>query len=366
MLFSNAYASNQRITILIDTNLYNSASVSQPAGRLSANQTLEIKEIDNSTNGIWYRVGTWLGDKWIQSSSSEAYGWLKEMNSTRTTLRAEYLEDYPNPSVTTWEKQISPQKVKVTGAIESCFVNNMGVSTCHIDWYRINTWLGEKWLYFPKFKEDIKEQTVDFDLLLTDKEDLYTLPYEASGEQIPAGKVKVVAQWKIENEVTSRNQEVIWYKIESQDGFKWLQPKNPTKTDTTKIDQIIDLPTVAKGYDSPVVSQKSIWIEPGKVNAFEKTGDWYHVKIANETKWVNPSRALLERPIGTVTTDKTIRISSKSATYSSPVYPTLNVIHPSGYFSEQDVRAFATWKSTSGEVWYLIHGFDGDAWVGPY
>lgn len=121
-------------------------------------------------------------------------------------------------------------------------------------WYRIQTWLGEKWLLKQALLEDIKEKPVSYNLKLTGQEHVYSYPFavKPSEEKIEPQVVKVVAEWD-------------------------------NRTGPTQGDQ------------------------------------WLKIELPQDNVWVNPKRALLERPVGIVKTDEKIALTKDTETFRYPL-----------------------------------------------
>ncbi|UJF32248.1 hypothetical protein [Paenibacillus hexagrammi] len=101
-------------------------------------------------------------------------------------------------------------------------------------WYKIDTWLGEQWM--PSTDgvvvlgtidsiEEIHEEPADFDMLLTREEQLYEIPGLTKASMTLAPQtVHVLSTWDTGQE-GYRFREIIWYKIQTDQGPLWVLPK---------------------------------------------------------------------------------------------------------------------------------------------
>ena len=101
------------------------------------------------------------------------------------------------------------------------------------------------------------------------------------------------------------------------------------------------------------------WLAPGTYEAFEISGEWKHIRLPQGGEvWVNPARALLERPEGIVKTNEKVELKKESTTYRYPL--TGEVAHSKGFYKPQTVQAFEKWMAPDGTAWYHFHGYGLD------
>jgi hypothetical protein len=155
----------------------------------------------------------------------------------------------------------------------------------------------------------------------------------------------------------------LWLKVQTTQGERWVVPHNPTLRDYRELqDTSVQLQSTTRYFDQPNMNMDSKnWLDPGIYEAFEVAGDWMHINTVHGKVWVNPKRALLERPIGIIQTDEKIALTSDTITFRYPL--TGELAHLQGYYAPQTVQAYEKWTSETGEVWYHFHGFGVDEWV---
>jgi hypothetical protein len=361
----------QSVAILEETPFYDSYdNPGKPAGILSAMQGLTVKEVDRewntpcSPNPKWYLVETWLGDKWIRAGEGVMNGAKYTADSTMITSAYEVaLYDRPDAGSNT-ELSLSPQKLSSTGSIRFqrmqghnalSFISGNGI------WYRIETWLGEKWILSPAILEDVKEIALDDNMRLTGAETGYPLPYMQEGkeEELPAGVVKALAKWDTTSSMGPWG--MTSYKIQLPNGeIRWFQPKNEVIHNYRPMDEELALLTETRYFDKPLTDYVINWLEPGSYKAFEASGDWVHIHTPHGDKWVNPARAHLERPVGIQKTNVYITLDQETEYTQFPIIGA--TAQPKGFYAPQKVQAFEKWEAPDGDVWYQFHGLS-DAWV---
>ncbi|SFL07297.1 hypothetical protein SAMN03159341_10371 [Paenibacillus sp. 1_12] len=158
-----------KLTLLVDTPVYDEQSTdSKPAGVISAFQSLQVTETGgseqdstNPSDGSWYLVKTWYGDKWLRSGSAVVKEKYYPVHMEVTFMGMEDLYDFPADDESNGG-QLSPQTVTTLGQL---FICNEGVpegtqpESDHCQsWYRILTYLGEKWIAPTKTIEHYENQ----------------------------------------------------------------------------------------------------------------------------------------------------------------------------------------------------------------
>lgn len=351
--------------LMEDVSIYNDhVNPGKPVGTLSAYQSVKVVTTANGNDDPqWYLVETWLGSKWIKADNRMVSGYLQEADQEITTIFVAPLYDHPDPKSLT-NLSVSPQKLIATASLPYSPLEFSDVSSFEGGsggWYRIDTWLGEKWILKPALLEDIKEKPVSYNLKLTGQEHVYSYPFavKRSEETINPQVVQVIAEW---DNRTGPTQGDVWLKIELPQGKRWVVPQNPTLRDYLEVKESITLQTNSRYFDQPnLYMDEKGSLEPGTYDAFEVSGDWVHIHTAQGKVWVNPKRALLERPVCIVKTDEKIALTKDTKTFKYPL--TSEPAHLSGYYAPQTVQAFEKWTSETGDVWYHFHGTGLDEWV---
>ncbi|TXK77357.1 hypothetical protein [Paenibacillus sp. N3.4] len=337
------------ITVVKDTPFYAHAAEEAPTGVLGYFQTLKVKEILVDSTTIWYKVDTWLGEQWIPKIAGTVIeGEIDSVDVTMHTLRIEAIRD--TPLLDGWQTPfISPQEIYITGRYH--------------DWYRIQSADGmPKWLDAPLLLEEIHEEPADFDMLLTRKEQLYETPYlKKAPIALAPQTVHVLATWDTGKD-GYRFHEIVWYKIQTDQGPRWVLPTDE-RVDVKPVQESITLPTGGYSSSAPETENDLNWLDPGTVlTASARWNDWFQVQIGSTgMAWVNPGLSLKKRPLGTVASNELLHLTEDTAVYR---YPSPDAIaHPKGYYSPQQVKSIAMWSGDDMLNWYLFHGFDGDLWV---
>ncbi|MFD0589481.1 hypothetical protein ACFQZE_15950 [Paenibacillus sp. GCM10027627] len=357
-----------QVVVIAKTELYHDTSgKGKPAGAVAPFQTLQVVGVDNENDWSaplkWLKVKTWLGDKWIKSSNIVINGQFKVTNRQVTSVYEVQLYDKPdlNTNINKW---VSPQKLRVTGQIAygpSSFGSAAGFLNSYGTWFRISTWLGDKWIHNPSLLEDVVETPVSYTIKLTGEENTYPFPYivESKAQKIMPQAVRVLATWETGFGPSS----ALWYKVKLEDGIRWVYPSSPIIPDYSVVNERIVLPTDTRYFSSPQLSlDEQNWLAPGSYEAFEISGEWRHIRLPQGGEaWVNPARALLERPEGIVETEDKVALTKESTTYRYPL--TGEVAHAKGFYKPQTVQAFEKWTAPDGTVWYHFHGYGIDEWV---
>lgn len=93
-------------------------------------------------------------------------------------------------------------------------------------------------------------------------------------------------------------------------------------------------------------------VSPQRVSAFEKKGDWFHIKTWYGDAWIKGGHHVL---VGAVTAvNKTVNLTQQTNFYS---YPTAGS-KPVGTLAPQPITAFEEWNG-----WYHVKTWMGDMWV---
>jgi hypothetical protein len=141
-----------QLYLLQDTVIYNNHDVNpgKPVGVISANQSVNVVGLDKDLNdrdpAEWYLVETWLGDKWLKADTLMVNGTLQKADKEISTVYNAALYEHPDPKFIT-NLSISPQKLHSTASISygpMHFDDTFGAAAGSGIWYRIDTWLGER------------------------------------------------------------------------------------------------------------------------------------------------------------------------------------------------------------------------------
>ncbi|MCQ6276859.1 SpoIID/LytB domain-containing protein [Bacillus sp. V3B] len=175
-----------KLTLLNRTNLYSSANTAYYIGSSLSPQTVTAVE----TKGEWFKIKTWLGEKWIKP---ERYSMAVAKKITVTSR----MNLYNNPSTEKAVNSIAPQTVNVIAEIP-----NTG-------WYQIKTWIGPKWI-----KQDVPKQPVNQSITLKTRTDLYHNPDlgDKPFSSLSPQTVKTI------NKLGNTG----WYEIKTWVGPKWI------------------------------------------------------------------------------------------------------------------------------------------------
>lgn len=185
---------SKKVTLMENTPMYNNVKDTKSISTLGL-QTVTVKAQLKGTN--WYKINSWLGDKWIYSDHL-IEGETQKLSTTLTVFDNASLYNVPF-SNTTKVSTIGPQKVQV---VEKW--NN---------WYKIKTWLGDKWI-IPTYKVEGTIKSISSTLYLTNVTTLHDAPFEdkATTLALSPQSVKATEEWNG------------WYKINTWLGPKWIQP----------------------------------------------------------------------------------------------------------------------------------------------
>ncbi|SFL80296.1 hypothetical protein SAMN03159341_11016 [Paenibacillus sp. 1_12] len=362
----------QYITILAETELYedykNPKEASASLGPLQSVKVVDVDaewRQDEPVDVVWYLIETtWLGNMWVHADERVMNGLLQEEERSITTIFETPLYDQPNtrPSGLT----LSPQKLKSDSSITYSQLrgtNAMSFLGGGGSWYRIHTWLGDKWLLKPTLVEDILETPISFDMKLETAETAYPYPYhiEAAAEPLLSQTLRIEATWDTHGFLGPSGE--LWYKFHLPQGERWVAPQNKATISYKPIQETVKLSVQTRYFEKPTLDYSMIfWLEPGEYEAFEASGaQWKHVMTPTGDKWVNPERALLERPIEIAPTDEDILLTLEDQTFDHPIEE--KTAHAKGFYGPQTVHAFEKWDVGPSGVWYHFIGLSGNEWV---
>ncbi|MBE1442447.1 hypothetical protein [Paenibacillus sp. OAS669] len=147
-----------KLTLLADTPVYNGASTNDgPVGIISAFQSVQVvktsnglPESPNQLENNRYLVKTWLGEKWLQNGPAVIKEKYYAVRMDVTLKDIEDIYDFPGDNERT-VGTLSPQTVRVLGELYTCSDETLGSVQPESErcqpWYRVVTYLGEKWIH---------------------------------------------------------------------------------------------------------------------------------------------------------------------------------------------------------------------------
>ncbi|PYI50513.1 hypothetical protein [Paenibacillus flagellatus] len=362
---------SKSVVVVRSAELYPSPEkTGQPLGVVSGIQQVDVdwgdweedgrKPEKFPQRGDWIRVKTWLGPAWIEDGAGVLYGGYDEERGEAHLLNTVELYNTPveGDAVGAW---IAPQKLKVTGTI-SFQPKDSGsarqFAALSGEWLRIETWLGDKWIYKPALMEKMNRKEQSYALKLTGEAKAYPLPHvEGPGETIPAGVVHVTASAWEGRDMGSPH----WYEIEWNGEKRWIPLGDDAWIQYRTLKRPIRLTEATDVHEKPRYGVGGAELPPGTYEAIEATGPWVHVKTADGTAWVDMERALLRQRERAVWIEEDVKLSEKTESYYYP--QTGDVYHAKGFFSPQTVKSFERWTAEDGEVWYHIQTAGGAEWV---
>lgn len=176
-------------------NLYSSTTLDTKIADSLSPQLLK----SSNHYGQWFEINTWIGKKWINlfDGTNEVISYVNESGvlrtNTRTFIHSEPFSEYKTPAT------LAAQTVYVTAKDGN--------------WYKVKTWLGEKWLNIPTTESTyIPVTDVNMSLTVENREYLHEQPFEdtVSTASISPQTVQVVGK--------NGN----WYKIKTWLGNRWI------------------------------------------------------------------------------------------------------------------------------------------------
>ncbi|MDF2814225.1 MAG: hypothetical protein K0Q81_425 [Paenibacillus sp.] len=355
------------IVIISPADIYDSPDPEgQPIGTIGAIQAVEVDwdnwDRDPATSpdqGNWIRVKTWLGAKWIQNNAGVYYGSYNQDVREVTLMNTASLYNTPD-FMSPIGASLGPQKLQVTGAIGTTpkfsttarqFIQGSGT------WYRVQTWIGEKWLINPALLENIRILEQSYDMKLSRDENSYALPYqgEGQGERVPTGVVQVTAfGWE------GLPYKPQWYQIKWNGSSRWIAPLYEVTRYYYEINAPFEVTKEAKCSNRIYTYDEGCKLTAGTYNAIEGSGNWVHLQTGEGLKWVD-LKTLMVHPENIVITTDEVTLDGNTESYYFPV--TGQLFHKKGYFSTRTVRAYEKWVADDGSVWYNIQAPSDNEWV---
>ncbi|MCT8140320.1 S8 family peptidase [Anaerobacillus sp. CMMVII] len=241
------------------------------SSRLFVTETTDIFDTVNSTTrrssinpqnvttlrklGDWYEINTWLGPKWIKPTLP-LVGGIDPVSKTIQLTQVTPM--YTSPLATTQRSSLGAQKVTATHKWN--------------DWYRINTWLGPKWIKPVITVVDPSEVNR---IYVTETTDIFDSP------------TSTVKRSSISPQnVTTLRKVGDWYEINTWLGPKWIKPNAPLIGGIDRVNEVIQLTKVTQIFDTPLAATHRSSLGAQTVTATHKWNDWYLVNTWLGQKWL--------------------------------------------------------------------------------
>ncbi|NOU98652.1 hypothetical protein [Paenibacillus planticolens] len=320
-----------------------------PQGYLAPQEVQVVKAgMPWSLEHTWWKVHTWLGDKWINVPSSA----LEVAPPTQVSLLDNTLM-YASPNTNTPSTgTLAPQDVEVVAAMKHWFaMETYDGST--MTWLQVHTtWLGDQWIHISlnhigKLRS-IQPQKAYF-------------MYDTS---IPQGTGEITGEFISPFNSTT-------YRVETENGVRWA---NTRGAEIKVSNETINLDMRTTLFAQPHSNGEEVAIlEPQSSEVFERIDNnpygnttkepvWYHVHTSAGDGWVNKQFA---DPIDAKPTDVTIQLNSNAELMS---YPTSGTWYKFAQASPQILHPIRYWDDELGNRWYQINSYVGLVWLklNPY
>jgi len=224
---------------------------------------------------------------------------------------------------------------------------NLGVQTLTVleefgDWYKINSWVGTKWIH----KNNVLNDSIKYN------KTMISILVPIDGYYGPAYSSSKVAKIGI-RQTTSDASIHGWYRISYGSGKVWIKPNSYTVIGDFKPSNVSILSSSSLNvYDLPTSGSKflgKILPQEMKANASSSNG-WYRVNTKYGMKWVQPKGAL----VGTKSKISTpVHVTQKTLLYKTPFQ-----MGWKPYIAPQRVVAVEKWGN-----WYKINTYLGPRWI---
>jgi lysophospholipase L1-like esterase len=153
--------------------------------------------------------------------------------------------------------------------------------------YKINTWMGDKWIIPVSGVLEVAPSSDDETLLLTANTFVLDNPYAVNiGREgsvvLTPQKVKVLGKW---NGYTYWR--LNWFYIQTWLGPKWVNPKYASPVDLQPTKETIEIKNITDLNKYPWPDAYKLGkIAPQKVAVFEKGNGWYHIHSWAGDAWI--------------------------------------------------------------------------------
>ncbi|WP_028552770.1 hypothetical protein [Paenibacillus sp. UNC451MF] len=349
-----------KLILLQETPFYSDPDTlsHKPDGVLTP-QTVEVVEGEPGwmTNANWFKINTWLGERWIYTYPSGI-----DVNPPETVTLLSNTPIYSKPDETTTPTAVlSPQDVKVTYAESQWFLRNSYPESPK--WLKIQTsWVGEQWIHLP-FEQIGTIQKVDrYSYHLGAA--LYDSPIINPAIYPPASTGNASLH-EIGEFATPAGTS---YKVETEHGAKWTMSRGRTVIPNTE-PVPLKLPTPLFDTPWPYQDKELKMLEPQILTPLEKIepeaglgnwmeGVWYHVREGNNEGWINKKYA---DPEDAKSTEDSVKLGSDATRLFR--FPGSYISLDSTVIAPQVVQALAYWDDPSShQRWYQIDSFMGKGW----
>lgn len=309
------------------------------------------------SNAKWFKIRTWLGERWIYAYPSS----IDAKPPESVTLLGN-TPIYSKPDETTTPTAVlSPQDVKVTGAEKQWFIRKGYPDSS--SWLKIQTsWLGEQWVHLP-LEQIGTIRTIDLYTYQMGAA-LYNSPLIDPAVYPPASvgnaKVHVTGEFATPTGTS--------YRVETEQGAKWTTSRGRTVLPAAEPVEL-KLPTPLFDTPYPYQDKEPRLLKPQVITPLEKIeseagsggwteGVWYHVRAGNDEGWFNKKYA---DPENAKTTEDSIKLGSDATRLYR--YPGSYISLNSTVIAPQTVQALAYWDDPTGhQRWYQIDSFMGKGW----
>ncbi|MCZ8522904.1 MULTISPECIES: hypothetical protein [Paenibacillus] len=346
------------VRLLKPTPFYDTADLaSKPLGSLSAQEVEVIgAEASWSSGRSWYKIRTWLGDKWMSPEP-----WTVEVKPPKTILLTGDTPLYGQPKLSAVSSaSISAQEVEVVGAERQW--HYMDAHRYEDTWLQIRTsWLGDQWIRVP-LAEIGTFRPVDRKWYYTGVQAFQN----PKGQRFP--DVIENRTLHITGEFTTVFD--IFYRVDNgKNPVGWVGQMGYA---VQEISEPLTLPRSVLLF-AAVGAESGTRLEPQTVQAFEKidtgpaearpdyaddTGVWYHVRTNQGEGWIN--RAYGEPEVIRPASGK-LRIGEGGTELYRYPHPGLRL--KVDRLGSQTLAPTGYWEDPSGQRWYQADTYAGKVWL---
>ncbi|KRF21777.1 hypothetical protein [Paenibacillus sp. Soil787] len=294
----------------------------------------------------WWKVRTWVGDKWINVPSNAVdVAPPKQVSLLDNTLM------YANPNTNTPSTgTLAPQDVGVVAATKRWFAAD-SFDNSSMTWLQIHTtWLGDQWIRIPLNRIGT--------LLSIEPEKAYFM----NETSITNSVGEITAEFVSPFNSTA-------YRVETENGVQWVFSRGAKIEASNEILKLDTRTTLFKQPNS--YGEEAAILLPQSVDVFERIdnnpygnapGEWYHAHTSAGDGWVNKQFA---DPIDAKPTDVAIQLNSNAQLMS---YPTSGTWYKFAQAAPQILHPICYWDDASGNRWYQIDSYVGLVWLklNPY
>lgn len=338
------------ITLLANTPFYDKYENSggPPEGVLAPQDVqVVVGGMPWSNSHNWWKIRTWLGDKWINLSSKDL-----EVPPPKELSLLEHTPVYEHPDADEQPTgMLSPQDVTIVGAQSQWFAAN-GYDVSTKKWLQIHTpWLGDQWIQLPLNRIGTV-RNLDERAYYLQEGSFKNLTAHLSGEFVSPFFDSM-------------------YRIKTDEGAQWLSSRGMKIIDSK---QTIKLETRTTLFASPYPYKDEVAIlEPQIVESFEQIDKnpywtplnnptWYHVRTSAGEGWINKH---FSDPVDAKPAQVAVQLNANTILMS---YPTSGIWYKYAQIAPQTIRPTQYWDDKRGNRWYQIDSYVGKTWftLNPY